>query len=99
MEGRDIGTVVLPNAQVKVYLDADPDERARRRAGDSAHEAQGGDVAAIATALTSRDHSDRSRSVSPLTRAADAHYIDTTGLPIDAVVAQVLELVRAARSR
>jgi cytidylate kinase len=99
MEGRDIGTVVLPQAEVKVYLDASADERARRRAGDAAHAAQGGDVAVIATALTKRDHSDRSRAVSPLTQAPDATYIDTTGLAIDDVVAQVLALVRAARQR
>jgi CMP/dCMP kinase len=99
MEGRDIGTVVLPQADVKVYLDASADERARRRAGDQAHANNGGDVSAIANALTQRDHSDRSRMVSPLTQAADATYIDTTGLPIDDVVAQVLALVRAASTR
>jgi cytidylate kinase len=99
MEGRDIGTVVLPHADVKVYLDAHPDERARRRAGDTAHAAQGDDVSAIATALTSRDHSDRNRAVSPLAQAADANYIDTTGLAIGDVVTQVLALVQAARGR
>lgn len=97
MEGRDIGTVVLPHAHVKVYLDASAEERARRRAGDDAHAARGGDVTAIASALTSRDHSDRSRTVSPLAQAADATYIDTTDLPIEDVVAQVLALVRAKR--
>lgn len=99
MEGRDIGTVVLPQADVKVYLDASADERARRRAGDTAHAANGADVSTIATALTQRDHSDRSRTVSPLTQAPDATYIDTTGVPIGDVVEQVLALVRAARER
>jgi cytidylate kinase len=99
MEGRDIGTVVLPDADVKVYLDADQEERARRRAGDAAHAARGGDVATIADALSHRDQIDRSRTVSPLTQAADATYIDTTGLPIAAVVAQVLTLVEAARAK
>ncbi|BCS34200.1 cytidylate kinase [Luteitalea sp. TBR-22] len=99
MEGRDIGTVVLPQADVKVYLDASPDERARRRAGDAAHAANGGDVATIASALAQRDHSDKSRTVSPLTLAPDAVYIDTTGLPIADVVDQVLALVRAAQAR
>jgi cytidylate kinase len=98
MEGRDIGTVVLPEADVKVYLDASADERARRRAGDTAHAASGGDVSTIANALTQRDHSDRSRTVSPLAQAADATYIDTTGLPIADVVDQVLELVKAAQA-
>jgi cytidylate kinase len=99
MEGRDIGTVVLPDADVKVYLDADEGERARRRAGDAAHTARGGDVATIASALSHRDRIDRSRTVSPLTQAADATYIDTTGVPIADVVAQVLALVEAARTR
>jgi cytidylate kinase len=99
MEGRDIGTVVLPEADVKVYLDASADERARRRAGDTAHAANGADVSTIATALTERDHSDRSRTVSPLTQATDATYIDTTGVPIGDVVAQVLALVQAAQRR
>ena len=99
MEGRDIGTVVLPHARREGVPRRLADERARRRAGDTAHAAQGGDVSAIATALTNRDHSDRNRTVSPLTQAPDAIYIDTTGLPIDDVVAQVLALVRSARRR
>ena len=99
MQGRDIGTVVLPHADVKLYLDAAPEERARRRAGDAAHAAQGADVTTIATALTTRDHSDRNRAVSPLTQASDATYIDTTGVPIAEVVTRVLALVDAARAR
>ena len=99
MEGRDIGTVVLPQAEVKVYLDASAEERARRRAGDTAHAAQGGDVGTIATALAQRDHSDRSRTVSPLTLSPDATYIDTTDVPIAVVVARVLALVEDARRR
>jgi len=98
MEGRDIGTVVFPQADVKVYLDASPEERARRRAQDSSHAAgQAGAsvdaVGQIAQALEARDRSDRTRAVSPLTLAADAVYIDTTGLTIDAVVSQVMTLV------
>jgi cytidylate kinase len=98
MEGRDIGTVFFPDAAVKVYLDAAPDERARRRAQDSAHGASrlagtGSHVGQIAEALEARDRSDRTREVSPLMAAPDAVYIDTTGVPIDEVVAQVMELV------
>ena len=98
MEGRDIGTVVFPDAAVKVYLDATPDERARRRAQDSAHAASrvagaGGHVGQIAEALEARDRSDRTREVSPLMLANDAVYIDTTGVPIDVVVTRVMELV------
>lgn len=94
MEGRDIGTVVFPAADVKVYLDASPEERARRRAADPAHSGGPADVADVAQGMAARDKSDSSRSVSPLMKAADAVYIDTTGLPIEQVVARVLALVR-----
>ena len=83
MEGRDIGTVVFPAAEVKIYLDASPEERARRRAADQAHtSSNGGVLADVATALAERDRSDATRAVSPLAIAADAVHIDTTGLPI-----------------
>ena len=99
MEGRDIGTVVFPQADVKLYLDASPEERARRRAHDPAHSAgKGTAVQEIARALEARDRSDSTRSASPLTVAADAIRIDTTGLAIDAVVDQVLKLIEQ-RSR
>jgi len=93
MEGRDIGTVVFPYADVKVYLDASPDERARRRAHDPAHSGGPSAVADVATALTARDELDRTRTVSPLYAAKDAVVIDTTGKPIEDVVAMVLRLV------
>ena len=96
MEGRDIGTVVFPNAHVKIFMDASPEERARRRANDPAHAAsRSGALSDIATALEERDHSDRTRAASPLTQAADAIVIDTTGVPIEQVVQRVLELVEA----
>ncbi len=95
MEGRDIGTVVFPNAEVKIYLDASPDERARRRASDPAHTGgKQGSVAHVAEDLAARDKSDSTRAVAPLARAADAVYIDTTGMSIDAVVGRVLALAR-----
>ncbi len=102
MEGRDIGTVVFPEAPVKIYLDASPDERARRRALDTAHGAgQAGAepdrVDQVAQALEARDLSDRTRAASPLTLAPDAVYIDTTGVSIDEVVAKVLDLVANRR--
>jgi cytidylate kinase len=101
MEGRDIGTVVFPDADVKVYLDASPEERARRRAGDPAHSAGrgAGPVETVAEALAARDRSDRTRSASPLTRAHDALYLDTTGVPIEEVVARVLDAIDATRAR
>jgi cytidylate kinase len=95
MEGRDIGTTVFPNADVKVYLDADPDERARRRAHDPAHASgrTGAAVQEVASALAARDRSDTTRAVSPLAKADDAVLIDTTGVPIDEVVDRVMALV------
>jgi len=99
MEGRDIGTVVLPDADLKVYLDASPEERARRRAGDVAHTSRGADLATVADALHARDRSDRTRPASPLAMAADAIYIDTTGRGIGEVVAQVLAAVRDQERR
>jgi cytidylate kinase len=98
MEGRDIGTVVFPHADVKLYLDASPAERARRRAQDPAHALGRGHAAVedVAGALEARDSSDRTRTLSPLMRAEDAIYVDTTGVSIDEVVDRVLEIVQRA---
>jgi CMP/dCMP kinase len=100
MEGRDIGTAVFPDAPVKIYLDASPEERARRRASDPAHAAGRGAAAIqdVATALQTRDLSDRTRTVSPLLQAPDAVAIDTTGVSIDEVVQRVLDLVEKRTS-
>lgn len=95
MEGRDIGTVVFPNADVKIYLDASAEERARRRATDSAHSGSQAGQAAVAAAIRARDTADTTRSVSPLSIAADAVHIDTTRMPIDQVVSRVMELVNS----
>jgi cytidylate kinase len=94
MEGRDIGTVVFPAADVKIYLDASPEERARRRANDPAHTGSQSGQAAVAEAIQARDESDTTRTASPLTVAPDAVLIDTTGMPISAVVDRVMALVR-----
>ena len=93
MEGRDIGTVVFPNADVKVYLDASPEERARRRAVDPAHTGGPAAVSDVATALTQRDEIDRTRTASPLYAAPDAVIVDTTGKNVDEVVRDVLEVI------
>jgi cytidylate kinase len=95
MEGRDIGTVVFPAADVKIYLDANADERARRRSHDPAHAAGRQAAGAVAEALEARDLSDRTRATSPLTRAADAVYIDTTTMTIEQVVDRVMKVVLA----
>jgi cytidylate kinase len=94
MEGRDIGTVVFPDADVKIYLDASPEERARRRAADPAHtSSKTAQLADVATALAERDKSDSTRAASPLAVAPDATVIDTTGLPIEQVIEKVLALI------
>jgi cytidylate kinase len=98
MEGRDIGTVVFPDADVKVYLDASPEERARRRASDPAHSGPSA-VADVATLLTARDELDRTRKASPLYVAADAVVVDTTGKSVDEVVGEVLEVVNLRRAK
>jgi cytidylate kinase len=99
MEGRDIGTVVFPNADVKIYLDASAEERARRRAADAAHTGSQGGHAAVAEAIHARDTSDTTRTVSPLTLAPDAIHIDTTRMPIPEVVDTVLSIVRKTIGR
>ena len=87
-EGRDIGTVVAPGAELKVYLTASPEERARRRA-----EELGADVGTVMRDQALRDAQDMDREHSPLVRAPDAVELDTSGLSVDEVVARVVELV------
>ena len=99
MEGRDIGTVVFPNADVKIYLDASAEERARRRANDPAHSGGPGNLAAVQTLLTERDRADTTRTASPLYAATDAVVIDTTGKPVEAVVKEVIEIVNGVRAQ
>ena len=94
MEGRDIGTVVFPEADVKIYLDASPEERARRRATDPAHTGGPAAVSEVATLLTERDRLDRTRAVSPLCAAPDAVVVDTTGRSVAEVVDEVVALIR-----
>ena len=97
MEVRDIGTVVFPAADVKIYLDAAPEERARRRANDPAHAGLPAAVSDVARMLTERDRSDSTRTASPLYAAHDAVVVDTTGKNIEEVVADVLAVVRRAQ--
>ncbi|HWZ31456.1 MAG TPA: (d)CMP kinase [Bryobacteraceae bacterium] len=93
MEGRDIGTVVFPEAQIKIYLDADPEIRAGRRARET-----GETVDRVAREIAERDHRDRSRTEAPLTQAPDAEYIDSSGLTPDQVEEAILKLVRQRTS-
>ncbi|HYH48658.1 MAG TPA: (d)CMP kinase [Acidimicrobiia bacterium] len=100
VEGRDIGTVVAPDALVKIYLEASEEERARRRlhqddSGPDSGEAAGG-LAATQAAIHRRDAIDSGRAASPLAAADDAVVLDTTGLSVDGVVEEVLRRYRAA---
>ena len=95
MEGRDIGSVVFPDADVKIYLDAAPEERARRRAADPAHGmSRTAATADVAMELEARDRSDKTRASSPLMVAPDAIEIDTTGVSVEDVVRRVMEIVK-----
>ena len=89
LEGRDIGTVVFPDAELKIYLTADPAERARRRA----KEVTDLDYKAVAADIARRDAYDSTRASDPLTQADDAVNVDTTGLTIEQVVDRVVELL------
>ena len=91
VEGRDIGTVVFPDARVKIYLDASLEERARRRMDD---DDPGGNLRTTMTEVLERDVSDIKRSVSPLRPAEDAVTIDNTGWPIEKTLNKALEIVR-----
>ncbi len=91
VEGRDIGTVVLPDAPLKVFLSASADERARRRAAQTNRE---GELDRIREAMRVRDKRDAEREASPLKSAPDAVLIDTTGLSFEDVVSRVVELAR-----
>ncbi len=90
MEGRDIGTVVFPNAKLKIFLDADATERVRRRADN-----EGADLTEVARQLTDRDRRDRTRGESPLTQAPDAVYLDSTQLTLEQVEEEILRVLRA----
>lgn len=90
MEGRDIGSVVFPGAHVKIFLDADPKERARRRAKELRRNLQ-----AVAGELEARDQRDRERIEAPLVQAPDAELVDTTGLSIEEVETAILRLIRS----
>jgi cytidylate kinase len=98
MDGRDIGSVVFPDAQVKIFLDADTEERARRRALELEEHGRDTDLNVVAAQLRERDDRDRTRAEAPLVQAPDAELLDTTALTLDQVEDAVLRLVRARTS-
>jgi cytidylate kinase len=96
LDGRDIGTVICPQAHVKIFVTASPQERARRRARELAARGEVVEEAAVLADILRRDARDRSRSVAPLKPAADAHLLDTTHLDIEAAVRAAVDIVEAA---
>lgn len=94
-EGRDMGTVIFPDAQLKVFLDATVDERARRRAADLRGLGRGDDIKEVRTQLAERDARDTGRAVAPLRQAPDAMVLDTTNLPFEEVVDRIVAEARA----
>ncbi len=99
LDGRDIGTVICPDADVKIFVIAAPEERARRRAAELRAAGQPADEAAILADILRRDERDRSRAVAPLKPAPDARELDTTRLNVDAAVAAAIAMVEKNRVR
>jgi cytidylate kinase len=99
LDGRDIGTVICPQAEVKIFVTAAPAVRAARRKAELAALGETADEAAILADILRRDARDRSRAVAPLKPAPDAHVLDTTTLDVDAAVAAAIEIVERVRAR
>jgi cytidylate kinase len=99
VEGRDIGTVIFPDADVKLYVTADLSERARRRHGELAERGEATTAKAVYADLEKRDRRDQSRPVSPLRMADDAHLLDTTELDIETAFLAAVRLIEAAIGR
>ncbi len=93
-DGRDMGTVVFPRAEVKIFLTASPAERALRRYKQLKEKGVAANLAALSLEIAERDERDMSRAISPLIASADAHTLDTTGMSVDAVIGRVLDIAR-----
>jgi cytidylate kinase len=98
LDGRDIGTVIFPGAEVKIFVTATPETRARRRALELTAAGQRIDEAAVLADIRRRDERDTSRAAAPLKAAPDAHLLDTTHLDIDAAFRAAVDIVEAARA-
>jgi cytidylate kinase len=97
IDGRDIGTVICPDAPVKIFVTATPEMRARRRAKEFAAQGQAVDEAAVLQDIRRRDERDITRKIAPLKKAADAHLLDTTEMDIDAAFRAAVALVERSR--
>lgn len=99
MEGRDIGTVVFPNADVKIYLDATAEERARRRVLQNQEKGIESSYEKVLAGIKDRDKRDSTREIAPLKRAEDAIYVDSTNLSIEQVVEKIIEIIEETRKK
>ncbi len=97
MEGRDIGTVVFPNADVKIYLDASAEERAKRRLKQNEEKGIETSYEEVLQNIIDRDKRDSSREIAPLKQAEDAIYVDTTNFTIEEVVEKIIEIIEKRR--
>jgi len=98
LDGRDIGTVICPDADVKIFVVADPKVRAQRRTEEVRARGEAADEAAVLADILKRDERDRNRSVAPLKQAADAYLLDNTNLDIEAGVRAAIDIVEAVRA-
>ncbi len=93
-DGRDVGTVIFPEAQLKIFLTASVEERARRRAREAGSDQEGSSLERVGSQLSVRDQADSTRAVAPLTPAKDAIHLDTTDMTFDDQVARIVEMAR-----
>jgi cytidylate kinase len=98
LDGRDIGTVIAPQAEVKIFLTASPEERAQRRCREAEMRGERPDPAAVLADIKKRDERDASRAVAPFKAASDAHLLDTTHLDIEAAIRAAIDIVEATRT-
>ena len=98
LDGRDIGSVICPNADVKIYVTATPEVRARRRSAEYRAQGRNIDEAAVLADIRKRDERDHNRAAAPLRRAPNAHLLDTTHLDIDAAIRAAVDIVEASRA-
>lgn len=98
LDGRDIGTVICPQADVKIFVTAAPEERARRRAAELRAQGETVDDAAVLADILRRDQRDRTRVVAPLKPAMDAHLLDTTALNVEQAITAAIDIVERVRS-
>ena len=98
LDGRDIGTVICPGADVKIFVTATPEVRARRRALEFAASGRAMDEAAVLADIKARDERDMNRAAAPLKQAADAHLLDTTEMDISTAIRAAIDLVEATRA-